>query len=667
MPAVTTSSLSNDPYVNGVLGDVKWAVTTLTYSFPTSASLYGSSYGNGEPTKNFGAFNTTQQNAVRNILTEYSSVANMNFVEIAETTTQHADLRYAMSDAPSTAWAYFPTTAAEGGDSWFNKSGGKYLSPTPGNYAYATMLHETGHAMGLEHAHEAYAMPADRDSMEYTVMSYRSYVGAPLTGYTNETGGFAQSLMMYDIAALQHMYGANFTSRSGATTYSWSPTTGEAFIDGQGQGAPVANRIFETIWDGGGIDTYDFSNYATGLKISLQPGEWTTTSSAQLARLHYDGSKIAVGNIANALLYKDDPRSLIENAVGGTGDDAIVGNLAANSLKGGAGADKLTGLGGDDRLDGGDGVDTVVFTGLRAAYVVTQLADGSLQFTSVEGKDVAVNVERFQFSDGVFAASDLLGSVTTTPSTSGVTLAGDAGSNTLTGTAYADRLDGKAGADKLFGLEGDDLLTGGAGADALDGGAGVDAASYASATSGVTADLANASAGRGDAYGDTFVSIENLIGTSYADTLRGDARANEIWGGAGGDKLYGQAGADTLRGEAGVDYLYGGAGADALYGGADGDVFVFQLASDSTSAARDAIYDFTSGVDKIDLRNIDANTGAIYNQAFTFVGANGFSGRAGELNVVNGVASGDVNGDKIADFQILIAGQPALSASDFYL
>ena len=88
----------------------------------------------------------------------------------------------------------------------------------------------------------------------------------------------------------------------------------------------------------------------------FSPGEWTTTADG-LAKLHRDGSKVAVGNIANALLYNGDTRSLIENAVGGSGNDKLTGNHAANLLKGGAGADRLSGLGGSDILDGGAGAD----------------------------------------------------------------------------------------------------------------------------------------------------------------------------------------------------------------------------------------------------------------------------------------------------------------------
>src|SRR6185312_12381836 len=150
-------------------------------------------------------------------------------------------------------------------------------------------LHETGHLLGLKHPHEADApfpaMPADKDSLEYSIMSYHSYVGSPLSGYTNGTYSFPQSLMMYDIAAIQAMYGANYNTNSGNTVYTWNPTTGQESINGVGQLAPGGNKVFETIWDGGGTDTYDFSNYTTALKIDLNPGGWTTTSTTQLASL----------------------------------------------------------------------------------------------------------------------------------------------------------------------------------------------------------------------------------------------------------------------------------------------------------------------------------------------------------------------------------------------
>jgi len=397
---------TGDPYVDGVLSGVKWAVNSFTYSFPTSASDYGSNYGNGEPSDNFHAFNATQQAAVTTVLDMYSAVANVTFTEVAETTSTHADLRYASSDAPSTAWAYYPTTLAEGGDAWFNYSTGWYSNPVMGNYAWTSIIHETGHAMGLKHPHDTSGifgpMPVDHDSLEYSVMSYRSYVGASTTtGYTNASDSFPQTLMMYDIAALQAEYGANYSTNSGDTVYTWNPLTGQESINGVAQTMPVGNKIFMTVWDGGGNDTYDFSNYTTNLNVDLQPGDWTTASQTQLAYLgsgHY-----AAGNIANSLLYQDNPASLIENAIGGSGSDTIVGNSADNHLTGG---------GGNDSLDGEGGTNTAVYSGASTDYLVVQNLDGTwtvtdLRLGSPDGIDTLANIQFLQFGDQVVAIGDV--------------------------------------------------------------------------------------------------------------------------------------------------------------------------------------------------------------------------------------------------------------------
>ena len=540
---------SGNVYTDAMLGDYKWATTTLTYSFPTSASFYGSPYGNGE-TGSFGVLNTAQQNAAKAALAAYAAVANITFTQVTESSSKHADIRMAASDRPSTAWAYFPTTAAEGGDAWFNKSSGYYSNPVKGNYAYTTFLHEIGHSLGLEHPHEN-GMPVERDSMEFTVMSYRSYTGAPLTGYVNESWGFAQSLMQLDIAAIQQLYGANFTTNSGNTVYTWSPTTGEMSVNGVGQGAPGGNRIFMTVWDGGGVDTYDFSKYTTNLSVNLNPGDWTTTSTAQLAKLYYNGSQIADGNIANALLYKGDVRSLIENAKGGSGADSITGNQADNSLW------------------------------------------------------------------------------------------------------------GNAGNDQLYGNAGNDVLIGGAGADRLDGGAGIDTASYQEAAAGVIASLFSPGGNTGEAAGETFFFVEQLVGSSYGDTLTGDENANG---------LSGLAGNDVLNGRGGNDQLVGGAGADVLTGGAGVDTFYFTATTDSSATTgRDTITDFVSKTDKIDLKSIDANTKLSGDQAFSYIGSAAFTKVAGQLHFVNGVLEGDINGDRVADFQIIVQNVSAFATGDFIL
>jgi serralysin len=702
MPAVTSVDLSGDSYIDGLFGDLKWAIKNFTYSFPALGSYYGSSYGEGESVTNFGALNTYQQATVRTALSMYASVANLSFTEVGETSTAHADLRFAMSDRPSTAWAYFPTTAAEGGDAWFNRSEGTYDYPRKGDYAYLTFLHEIGHALGLEHPHDS-GLPVDRDSLEYTVMSYRSSIGASAeSGYVNEYWGFAQSLMMYDVAALQHLYGANYTTNSSSTVYSWSATTGEMFIDGIGQGKPGGNRILLTVWDGGGTDTYDFSNYATNLKVDLRPGSWTT-SATQLTKLRYDGSKLAVGNIANALLYKDDKRSLIENAFGGTGADTIVGNQAHNHLSGSAGNDQLTGGSGNDTLDGGTGTDTATFSGERSHYAISRPLDGAIEIRDLrsdelDGIDIVWTVELYQFADKLYDVTELgidptvatLDTTSLTPSetVSDPVVADPAVSDpvvtdpividpvvetltaadlTVSGTDRGNTLHGGAGSDKLYGRGGSDVLVGGAGGDYLSGDRGIDYASYVTATTGVLASLASPSVNQGDAAGDRYSSVESLIGSAFADRLLGNSGANTIKGGGGDDTLYGQSGNDVLSGGTGNDTLVGSSGKDVLSGGGGADTFVFTSASHSRGSYIDTIKDFRRGSDHIDLRSIDANTKIGGNQAFSFIGKSAFSGKVGQLKFTSGVVSGDVNGDRVADFQIKMAGLSSLSKGDFYL
>ena len=104
-----------------------------------------------------------------------------------------------------------------------------------------------------------------------------------------------------------------------------------------------------------------------------------------------------------------------------------------------------------------------------------------------------------------------------------------------------------------------------------------------------------------------------------------------------------------------------------LSGGAGADVFTFKSVSDSRGSAIDTISIFVRGADHIDLRGIDADTGAAGNQAFTFIGASSFSGEAGEVIFSRGVLSGDVNGDRVADFRIAVSGISTLAAGDFYL
>lgn len=408
MAAVSSVASSSDIRVSALTSDWRWASTSMTYSFPVAPTNYESGYPNNEPAA-FGTLNLQQQAAARGAFANFAAVAMLSFSEVPASAgaISTATIRLGLTNA-GTAWAYGPSPSSFGGDVWFDRN--NFTTPVRGEYEYATFLHEIGHALGLLHPHEN-GMPNSADSLEYTLMSYRSFEGAPLNGYSAEAGGFPQSLMMYDIAAMQHMYGANFATQSGSTTYRWSPDTGQSFVNGVAQAAPLSNRIFQTVWDGGGTDTFDFSNYASNLNVDLRPGKWTTVSPSQLAQLDFGGTHIADGNIANALMYNNDPRSLIENAIGGSGNDTLVGNSANNNLVGGAGSDILRGEQGNDVIDGSSGTDTVQFQGVRSEYSITHDSNGVFTVRDLvagrDGLDTVVNVETWSFADQTLSSSSV--------------------------------------------------------------------------------------------------------------------------------------------------------------------------------------------------------------------------------------------------------------------
>lgn len=176
-------------------------------------------------------------------------------------------------------------------------------------------------------------------------------------------------------------------------------------------------------------------------------------------------------------------------------------------------------------------------------------------------------------------------------------LTGRGGADTLSGLGGNDLLVGLRGTDTLFGGTGDDLLIGGRDADALFGGDDSDTASYETSSGAVEIDLGAATATGGDAEGDTFSSVENLIGTRHSDVLTGDGGRNSILGENGADAIRGDA-RFLFGGDGEGDFLYGGKGDDWIYGDALG------LASSSIGggdtlyggAGRDTLFGDAAGI-----------------------------------------------------------------------
>ena len=266
------------------------------------------------------------------------------------------------------------------------------------------------------------------------------------------------------------------------------------------------------------------------------------------------------------------------------------------------------GEGNDTIYGGGFGHNTLIGGNGDDGYVVKTLTERVVEVAG-GGLDTVSSAVDFTLSDNVEVLR-LLGSATYG--------GGNALENKITGNAGHNKLEGFGGDDKIYGAEGNDLLIGGAGNDVLSGGAG-------------------------------------------ADTLVG---------GEGLDRLSGDEGADSLSGGAGSDSLEGGLGADTLSGGAGADAFIFR--EGTLTNTFDQIVDFSRvDGDKIWLMAIDANSQVAGDQRFTFIGSTAFSKVAGQLrfDVSNGVTSvkGDIDGDGLADFTLVLPGANAMQASDFLL
>jgi Ca2+-binding RTX toxin-like protein len=339
-----TSGLGTE---GGIIQGVKWGGgygtgVSLTFSFPGVGSYKANPYGSydtgsGGEWSTWYSLTSSEHPGVAAALAAWSAVANIAFTQTVDNNTTVGDLRFAITGNPQgteNAHAYYPSNSAWAGDVWLNHASWHTSHNTAivhGTYDYLTLIHEIGHALGLKHSFESpRPMPAQYDSYSFTVMSYSA---STQTHGNNFADFYPTTPMYYDLVAIQELYGAK-AHNSGNNNYVFSQNA----------------HYWKTIDDSGGIDTITY-NGTNGVKIDLAIGHWSSLG----LQLHFANGKSQTDTVCIG------PRSVIENATGGSGNDHLNGNAAANVLTGNAGADVLLGGQGHDTLKGGLGADRFDF------------------------------------------------------------------------------------------------------------------------------------------------------------------------------------------------------------------------------------------------------------------------------------------------------------------
>jgi len=389
----------SDPFLNA-----EYSVngsTVISYSFPGllgTTALFNYTDDVGEIVAV--PFSAQQAADTRLALAKISEYINVTFVEVEEVGDAVGTIRFGINTITDEEGNYRegiaatgdpPSEEPRGGDVWFNKwftnvadfstglvryGEGDNIGSQTGDGDVTVLYHEIFHTLGIEHPgdHPTIPFPEGKNSREYTVMAGEFNNTLPTVHIDGVNYVVASTPMVYDIAAIQYLYGANMTHNSGDTTYSFDPDT----------------PFIEAIWDAGGNDTLDFSNFSKSNTISLVDGEHSTIGFD--AKTNEDVDWSMTDNLGIAF------NAIIENAIGGSGADTITGNSSRNNIEGGA---------GNDTIDGGAGIDTAIYKDSSSNFIITKNDNGTVSVNhSLKNETFTISLKNDGYGN-VFYVNDV--------------------------------------------------------------------------------------------------------------------------------------------------------------------------------------------------------------------------------------------------------------------